>query len=193
MSSASTDGPASDPAATDLERALGVRAAGGDDGAFRLLVGRHAAGLGDLAYRVIGRRDEVDDAVQEALLRAWKSRAAYDGGHAYSTWLYRVALNVCRDRLRRLRVRGAAPPPEPTAGDGPGPLEAAERRDEAARVRAAVARLTADERELVALRVHRGLSFQEAAEVLGAPPSTLKSRMQQALAKLRRMLAEVPC
>jgi len=171
----------------------------GDEEAFIALVRRLGPGVRSLLTRLAGPA-AADDLVQEAFFRAWRELATYrpDRG-AFSTWVYRIALNAARDHLRRGRVRGAAegriaagvsaagPPPAAEAGS---PEGAAARREEEARVRAAVDALPEPERAVVLLHVHGGLSFREAAEALGCPVTTAKNRFAAALRRLREGLRE---
>jgi RNA polymerase sigma-70 factor, ECF subfamily len=156
----------------------------GDEDAFAALVRRWQAPVARFLARLAGRPDLVPDLCQEVFLRVYLARARYREAGAFSTWLYRIALNVGRDALRRRRD----PQPLPEAGP-PDPDAAAEARceqEELARaVTDALAELPGPLREVLVLRHYEGMSFEEIARLLGAPASTLKSRFTAALGRLR--------
>lgn len=165
----------------------------GDPGAFEGVVVRWNPLVLQLAYRLTGDLEEARDVRQLALLRAHDALARFGGRSRLSTWLYRVVLNLCRDRQRRRArhddaVRRAAPDDEGTAGSAAGESE---RRETAERVARAVRSLPPAEREVVVLRHYQGLAFAEIAEIQSAPVTTVQSRMARGLLLLRARLQDL--
>jgi RNA polymerase sigma-70 factor (ECF subfamily) len=180
---------APDAGSGESDEALLVRYARGDQTAARALTLRHAPRALSLARRMLGDPAEAEDVAQEAMLRLWRIAPDWRAGEAkVSTWLYRVTVNLCTDRLRRNRARMVpmedAPEPEdeaPTAQDG---LEAGERMRA---LTEAIAGLPERQREAVRLRHLDGLSNIEIAELLGTSVEAVESL----LARARRTLAQV--
>jgi RNA polymerase sigma-70 factor (ECF subfamily) len=179
---------------TDAE--LLHRYAAGDDEAFAQLVRRHKDRLWAVALRTMRNPEEAADALQEALISAARRARQYRGDAAVLTWLHRIVINACLDRLRRNKVRATVPLPEETdrapaliAGDDP-EREAAlveMRRD----VIGALRQLNADQRAALVLVDMEGYSVDEAAEILGCAPGTIKSRCSRGRARLAPLLAHV--
>jgi RNA polymerase sigma-70 factor (ECF subfamily) len=164
---------------------------GGDEDAFADLVRRWQAPVARFLARLAGRADLVPDLCQEVFLRVYLARARYREAGAFATWLYRIALNVGRDALRRHR-RDPRPLAEADPPAAPGLAEAhCEQQELADAVTAALAELPAPLREVLVLRHYEGLSFEEIARLLGAPASTLKSRFAAALGRLRVRLQQL--
>lgn len=177
---------------TDEELVGAVQA--GDATAFDQLVLRWDRKIRGAAYRVLGSDDEAREVSQEAFLRAYKNLQGFKKEARFSSWLYQIALNLCRDRLRRRRgrelvsldaVAEAAPGRLRT---DPSALELVESRDLARRIAAAVEALPEEQREVVVLKEYEELTFPEVAEVLGIPVSTVKTRLYRALGQLRLRL-----
>jgi len=174
-----------------VERAHIERAQRGDAIAFRALVERHHRGVFSLARRMTGDAAEAEDLTQETFARAFVALDDFDSSFRLSTWLYRIALNACRDHLKSPRRREQ---PDPSAANGaahvPAPEAAMDRDREAVRVRAALERLSPSYREALVLKDMQGLAYEEIREITGAPVTALKIRVLRARARLRAFLEE---
>ena len=167
----------------------------GDAAAFDLLVSRWDRRIHGAIYRVVGGDDDARDLCQEAFLKAYRGLGTFKREARFSSWLYQIAINVCRDRLRRRRGKVAVSLDEmEETRDGalraraPSPLELVEARDVRHQVAAAMATLSAEEREVVILKEYQDLTFPEIAEALDVPLSTVKTRLYRGLAQLRHRL-----
>ena len=134
------------------------------------------------------------DLSQETLLKAYRGLATFKKEARFSSWLSQIALNVCRDRMRRGRGKTyvsiddiSASTPE-VSERGPSALELIEARDLSRQVAAAVAALPEEQREVVVLKEYQGLTFVEIAETLDVPLSTVKTRLYRGLGQLRQQL-----
>jgi RNA polymerase sigma-70 factor (ECF subfamily) len=178
---------------TDEELVAAVQ--GGDSAAFDVLVRRWDRKIQGAAFRVLGSDDEARDVSQEAFLKAFRGLRGFKREARFSSWLYQIAMNLCRDRLRRRRGRehvnldDVADSGEPALRERPQALEALQSRDLARVVAAAVDALSDEQREVVVLKEYEELTFPEIASVLGVPLSTVKTRLYRALGQLRLELA----
>jgi RNA polymerase sigma-70 factor (ECF subfamily) len=135
---------------------------------------------------------------QETFLRACRALAGFRGQAKFSSWLYRIALNLCRDWIRRERRAPVVQPPEDVdlieLAAAAEPSESIEdlvaRKDLSRLVEKAITLLPEDQRTAIVLKEYRGLTFQEIAELVGCPLSTVKTRLYQGLIVLRRELAK---
>jgi RNA polymerase sigma-70 factor (ECF subfamily) len=181
---------------TDEE--LVARSMGGDVDSFNQLVLRWERPIYALAYRVIGREEDARDVAQETFLRAFRALKGFKGQAKFSSWLYRIALNLCRDWIRRERRTPVVQTPEGVdvielAGEGT-PAESIEElvsRHELGRaVSKAMSQLPEEQRTAIILKEYHGLTFQEIADLLDCPLSTVKTRLYQGLTVLRKQLHE---
>ena len=180
---------------TDEE--LVARSIRGDADSFNELILRWERPIYALAYRTIGREEDARDVCQETFLRAFRALPGFRGQAKFSSWLYRIALNLCRDWIRRERRAPLLQPPED--GDlmelaaAAEPAESIEdlvaRKDLARSVERAMALLPEEQRTAIVLKEFHGLTFQEIADLAGCPLSTVKTRLYQGLTVLRRELA----
>jgi len=181
---------------TDEE--LVARSIGGDSESFNELVLRWERPIYALAYRTIGREEDARDVCQETFLRAFRALPGFRGQAKFSSWLYRIALNLCRDWIRRERRAPIVQPPEDVdvmeLAAASEPSESIEdlvaRKDLSRAVEKAMALLPDEQRTAIVLKEYHGLTFQEIAELLGCPLSTVKTRLYQGLTVLRRELAK---
>ena len=179
---------------TDEE--LVARSIGGDADSFNELVLRWERPIYALAYRTIGREEDARDVCQETFLRAFRALGGFKGQAKFSSWLYRITLNLCRDWIRRERRQPLAQAPEGVdlielAGEAE-PSESIEelvaRKEIGAAIARAMAELPEEQRTAIVLKEYHGLTFQEIADMLDCPLSTVKTRLYQGLTVLRRQL-----
>ncbi len=172
------------------ERKLARRAARGDVSAFDRLVRDHSGLVQGVALRVLGARD-AQDAGQEVWIRVWRNVGSFRGESAFSSWLYRIAMNTClgllRTRVRRegRQHHGEEVPflPEP-AGSDADPEAAALNTEQRGEIGAALAYVRVEHRAALVLRHMEGLSYAEIAEVLGVPDGTAKGWVNRGRASM---------
>jgi RNA polymerase sigma-70 factor (ECF subfamily) len=173
-----TDGhPGSDEEAPE-DRALLEAHLAGDPEAFGRLFARHRDRLWAVALRTAGNREDAADALQDALVSAFRRADSFRGDAAVTTWLHRIVVNACLDRLRRRQVRAAEPLPD----------DLDERRRQ---VLAALDQLPPDQKAALVLVDMEGYSVAEAAAILDAPTGTVKSRCARGRARLAVLLADL--
>ena len=179
---------------TDEE--LVARSIRGDAESFNQLILRWERPIYALAYRVIGREEDARDVVQETFLRAFRALPGFKGQAKFSSWLYRIALNLCRDWIRRQQRAPVSQMPEDI---DPAellaetqPTESIEdlvaRRELSAIVADAMKSLSDEQRTAIILKEYHGMTFQEIADMQGCPLSTVKTRLYQGLSQLRKQL-----
>jgi RNA polymerase sigma-70 factor (ECF subfamily) len=187
--------------ATDSSRALSdvdllaAHVAGSPD-AFGELVRRHRDRLWAVALRTLGDREEAADAVQDALVSAFRAAHTFRGQSAVTTWLHRITVNACLDRARKASSRKTSPMDDTErleqllepheSADAP-----AERQDLHRELLTALARLPLDQRAALVLVDMQGYPVAEAARVLGVPVGTVKSRCARGRARLLPMLTHL--
>ena len=180
---------------TDEE--LVARSMSGDADSFNELVLRWERPIYALAYRTIGREEDARDVCQETFLRAFRALPGFRGQAKFSSWLYRIALNLCRDWVRRERRAPVVQAPENVdlieLAAAEEPSESIEdlvaRKDLTKAVERAMALLPEQQRTAIILKEYHGLTFQEIADLVGCPLSTVKTRLYQGLTVIRRELA----
>jgi RNA polymerase sigma-70 factor (ECF subfamily) len=170
-------------------------AQGGDSSAFSVLAQRWERQIRGAIYRVLGSEDDARDLAQEAFLKAYRALGSFKREARFSSWLYQIALNLCRDRLRRRRGKIHVSLDEMDEENGPrlrhrGPsaLELVEASDLSRVVAEAVATLPDEQREVIVLKEYQDLTFLEISEVLDLPVSTVKTRLYRGLGQLRQNL-----
>lgn len=181
---------------TREEEARAIRAVlEGDTARFEALVRGSERGVYTLCLRMLGSEQDALDASQEAFFKAYRSLAGFRGDSRFSTWLYRLASNVCLDMLRR---RPAALALSMTDEEGalfdlpdsaPSPQEALERAELREQVHRALEKLPPDFRQVLILRDIHGLSYEEIASITGLESGTVKSRIFRARRRLADALA----
>jgi RNA polymerase sigma-70 factor (ECF subfamily) len=185
VTAAGPSGPATSPSDPDLLRAH----VAGDPDAFGVLVQRHRDRLWAVALRTLGNPDDAADAVQDALVSAYRSAATFRGDAAVTTWLHRIVVNACLDRIRRAKARPTVPLPAPDGLQPADPRDAIGARELAVVVAQALATLPDEQRLALVLVDMQGYSVQEAAEILDCAVGTVKSRCARGRARLQPLLA----
>lgn len=173
----------------DPDQDLVVRVGRGDRAAVQALIARKLPRMLALARRMLGDPVDAEDVAQEVFLRAWRQARTWKPGAArFDTWLHRVALNLCYDRLRRRREEPMAEPPEQVE---PGASAEQRLQDEqlGRRVDAALARLPPRQREAIVLCHYQGMSNIDAAALMEVSIEALESLLSRGRRALRAMLA----
>jgi len=185
----------------EAERRLVERLKGRDEAAFNVFMRTYKDKVFALVLRMLNNRAEAEDLTQEVFITVFRSIDSFRGDARLSTWLYRVAVNHCKNRVKYLDRRGRKTSTEiDDAPDGEvargGPVTArVDRPDEATegmelqdKIRVALAAIDGDHRELIVLRDLEGLSYEEIVQITGLPDGTVKSRLHRARAALRDAL-----
>lgn len=176
----------------EVDDSVVARARDGDARAFAELVRHYDHRLRALAFRLLTSRDAMDDALQEAYVKAFRALPEFRTGAAPGTWLYRIVYNTCIDELRRQRRRPSQPFDDrgledlPEAATSPGPEAALSGN---AALERALAGLPPDQRAALLLVDAEGYDYAAAAEILGVQPGTVGSRVSRARATVRAHLA----
>ena len=170
------------------------RTLGGEPDAFNVLVRRWERQIYGLTLRMLGRDEEAKDATQETFLSAYRNLSKFRGEAKFSSWIYRIALNICNTKLRS-RSKFTISLDEQRELSG---FELAAEADDLGsgiqqeqitrHVRRALQGLPAEMRLVIIMKEYEGLKFAEIAEVLGIPISTVKTRMYTGLSELRKRL-----
>jgi RNA polymerase sigma-70 factor (ECF subfamily) len=170
----------------DPDAELVARCLGGEVDAFEPLVLRYERVLYNVAWRVLGDREEARDVVQGAFVKAWQKLATFDRQRRFFSWIYRIVVN------ESLNVRSRRPPIQSLEGSelagAGGPEEALRSRERTDCVQKALLRLPGDDREVIILRHFAELSYAEIGETLGLAEKTVKSRLHEARQRLGRVL-----
>jgi RNA polymerase sigma-70 factor (ECF subfamily) len=183
------------PSFSDMDDAALVAAsAAGEREAFDVIVERHRRAVYQVCYRFVNNHEDASDLAQDAFVRAWKGLKNFKGQSALSTWLYRIAVNVCLNR-----VSAKTPVTEPIESTErfedvriEGAPQAMIRAERAAVVREAIASLPAKQRAALILRTYHDMSHQQIADVLGSSVGAVKANFFHALANLKKILGTEP-
>ena len=190
--------PGAGDAAAERDGALLSRLRRGDERAFTELIRRHQDRVFDLAYRMLGDRQEAEDLSQEIFVAVHRGLKGFRGDAKLSTWIFRVAKNHCLNRLVYLkrhgggRTQGLDEGPEPAVDPATArPDRQLERRERRAILERALSELDEAQRMIVVLRDIEGLDYEEIAAVLDEPVGTVKSRLLRARAALAQVVARL--
>lgn len=183
---------------TRTDEELVARSKTGDTESFNQLIKRWERPIFALAYRTLGREEDARDVTQETFLRAFRALSGFKGDAKFSSWLYRIALNLCRDWMRKERRAPVVAVPEGVDVEDliaeRGPTESVEdlaaRAELSREVARAMAYLPEEQRQAIILKEYHGLTFQEIADLMRCPLSTVKTRVYQGLSTLRKQLGE---
>lgn len=173
------------------ERALVEACLAGRRDAFDLIVERHRRTVYQLCYRFVANHEDASDLAQDVFVRAYRGLRRFRGQSSLGTWLYRIGVNVC---LNRMAVR--KPPTEPIADrqfidqDGESGSDRLLKAERQARVRAAIARLPRKQRATLILRMYHEMSHQEIADALGSSVGAVKANFFHALGNMRKLLGD---
>lgn len=186
---------------SDLDRSLLRRLQGRDERAFRDLIDGHRDKIYNICYRMLGNKHEAEDVAQEVFITVFKTISSFRGDSKLSTWLYRIAVNHSKNRIKYLArrhdrdrdeldessngVAGQIGGPMPTSPD-----RAFEGQQLEAVVRAAIGELDDDHRVVVVLRDLEDLTIEEICDITGLPDGTVKSRLHRARLVLRKKLQQ---
>ncbi|QDB78377.1 RNA polymerase sigma factor [Georgenia wutianyii] len=166
------------PSADGWEAALVAQARDGNESAFETLVRRHQDRAYLVALRITGHPQNAQDAVQDALLNAWKGLPRHRSESSFGTWLIRIVINRCHNQRRAARPITALPDDEPMSGPGPeSEVVAAHRQDATMR---AMAALPFDQRTALVLHTFNGCTHAEAGRILGISENAAKVRVHRA-------------
>jgi RNA polymerase sigma-70 factor, ECF subfamily len=176
------------------DTALVAEVAGGNREAFDVIVERHRRLVYQVCYRFVNNHEDASDLAQDAFVRAWKGARNFKGQAALATWLYRIAVNVC---LNRLSVKSTINVPVESTDDFEdvrieGAQQALLREERAAIVRRAIANLPEKQRATLILRTYHEMSHQEIADVLGSSVGAVKANFFHALNNLKKILGSEP-
>ncbi len=165
----------------------------GHQGAFEVIVERHRRAVYQVCYRFVGQHEDASDLSQETFVRAWRGLGKFKGQAALSTWLYRIAVNVCLNRVSAKKAET-----EPLDVDRfvdtttEAPVAGLLREERAARVRRAIQTLPEKQRATLILRAYHDLSHQEIAGILGSSVGAVKANFFHALVNLKKRLGDEP-
>jgi RNA polymerase sigma-70 factor (ECF subfamily) len=183
---------AADPPFAELSEAdLVATCLRGQTAAFDLIVERHRRAVYQLCYRFVGNHEDASDLSQDVFLRAYRGLRGFGGRSSLATWLYRIGVNVCLNR-----VSAKKPQAEPidarqhVDARSESPSDRLLSAERAARVRAAITGLPRKQRAVLILRMYHEMSHQEIADVVGSSVGAVKANMFHALQNLKKRLAE---
>jgi RNA polymerase sigma-70 factor (ECF subfamily) len=177
----------------------------GDKTAFDRLVLKHKDRLFNLCYRLLGDYEEANDSAQETFIKVYRSLKEFRFESAFSTWLYRIAVNTCKNKLKSSAYRqkrkmvpldnpisaNRSSPSREIHDESQSPATELEKKERMRLIQEAINKLPAEQKEVVTLRDIEGFSYEEVAEITGFNLGTVKSRLARARLDLRKKLRSV--
>ena len=177
---------------------------GGDEAAFEMLYRRYEKPLLNFMYRVVMNAVDAENLCQETFFRVVRSKKKYEATAKFKTWLFQIALNLCRDRLRRMKHRSHLSLNTQASSQNDGDIELQdlisdpssdlekhmETNELEALVQGAITCLPEEEHFVVVLKEYQGIRFSEIAHIMNCPIGTVKSLNHRAHKKLRKILAK---
>jgi RNA polymerase sigma-70 factor (ECF subfamily) len=196
VTSAAAEPSVTEPARPDVsrlseldERGLVTACLAGQPGAFDLIVERHRRPVYQLCYRYVGNHEDASDLAQDVFLRAYRGLKNFRGQSSLSTWLYRIAVNVCLNRVAAKAPHTESIDTRQFVDTRAEPASETMLKDErGARVRAAIAQLPPKQRSTLILRMYHDMSHQQIAEALGSSVGAVKANFFHALGNLKKLL-----
>ena len=181
--------PASVPLAALNDVDLAAACLDGRPGAFDLLVERHRRTVYQLCYRFVGSHEDASDLSQDVFLRAYRGLRTFRGQSSLGTWIYRIGVNVCLNRVAvKVPRTEAIEAREHVDMKTESPVEGVLRGERAVRVRAAIAQLPPKQRTTLILRIYQEMSHQEIADIVGSSVGAVKANVFHALQNLKKIL-----
>ena len=177
----------------------------GNRSAFDRLVLHHQDRVFTTCYRILGNYEDADETAQETFVKAFRSLKRFRMESAFSTWLFRIAVNTCKNRLKSAEFRnrkrrvsthpsenpGGEVPGKELRDQNPGPDDLLEKKQKARLVQRAVEALPHDQRAVIVLRDIQGFSYEEISNITGDPLGTVKSKISRARQRVRNRLIKV--
>jgi len=172
----------------DPDLALLERVSAGEETALDTLMSRYRRPLCHLAYRMVGNAADAEDLAQQAFVQAYQNLAGFQRQSTFKTWLYRIAINLCKNHLRKSRPSEPLEDGRPLADQRPGVLSEIIGGQRIERLRAALGGLPPRQREVLVLRVYEELPYEQIAALVGCSENSAKVNFHHAVRNLRRRL-----
>jgi RNA polymerase sigma-70 factor (ECF subfamily) len=173
------------------ERELVARIKEGDMDAFRELVEMHRDRIYAFVFYMTGDRSDADDITQETFIKAYKGLSKFRGDSSVYTWLHRIAMNLCIDRVRKLKKRKEVPLSEIIPSHVEEPFREAERSELRRIIEVALSGIPEKQRVILIMYEIQGFSYEEIASILGCPIGTVRSRLHKARNGLRERISKL--
>lgn len=187
---------------TDTEKIWLEKSRDGDVESFERLIGKHQEKIYNIAYRIMGNQEDAKDAAQEALIKIYKNIGRFRGDSGFSTWVYRIAVNACKDELRKKKNNVISLDKEIETEDGSYkkeladksllPDELLEQAELSEIIQGSIQELPEQNRVAIVLRDIQGFSYEDISKVLDCPVGTVKSRINRGRKLLRDILSQHP-